>query len=116
MLFLADESCDACMIRTLRTDGHDVMAVSEEHRGAGDSTVLKLAADTSRLLVTEDKDFGQLVFASCHDHSGVILLRYPFPLRHHIAARLSSLVKDRGETLRHSFTVIEPGRIRILPA
>jgi len=115
MLFLADESCDACMIRVLRADGHDVLAISEHQRGASDATVLKLAADTSRLLVTEDKDFGQLVFASCHGHGGVILLRYPFPLRYHIATQLSALVKDRGEALRHCFAVLAPGRIRILP-
>ena len=114
MLFLADESCDACMVRVLRTDGHDVMAVSESHRGASDSDVINLALGMSRILITEDKDFGQLVFASGHGHKGVILLRYPFQLRHRITEQLSSLVRDRGELLSHSFTVIEPGRIRIL--
>jgi hypothetical protein len=69
-----------------------------------------------RLLLTEDKDFGQLVFASCYGHGGVILLRYPFRLRHHIAEQLTTLVRTRSDSLTRSFTVIEPGRIRILPA
>jgi len=114
MLFLADESCDACMIRALRTSGHDVIAIADTNQGAPDSVVIMLALSMSRILITEDKDFGQLVHASGHGHSGVILLRYPFQLRHHIATQLSSLAQDRGETLSHSFTVIEPGRIRIL--
>ena len=115
MLFLADESCDACMIRVLRAGGHDVAAVADVDQGAPDSTVIKLALDTSRILITEDKDFGQLVRASGHGHSGIILLRYPFQLRHHIAEKLLALVRSRGETLASSFTVVEPGRIRILP-
>lgn len=113
MLFLADESCDACMIRALRANGHDVVAVADGNRGASDTTVINLAVGMSRILITEDKDFGQLVFASCHGHSGVILLRYPFRLRHLIAEQLSTLVTNRGESLGRSFTVIEPGRIRI---
>ncbi len=114
MLFLADESCDACMTRILREDGHDVLAVSGIHQGANDSTVINLALSMSRILLTEDKDFGQLVYASGHGHCGVILLRYPFPLRRHITEQLSTLVRNRGESLARSFTVIEPGRIRIL--
>jgi predicted nuclease of predicted toxin-antitoxin system len=114
MLFLADESCDACMTHRLRTEGHDVMLVSDAHQGVNDLTVIKLALDLERVLITEDKDFGQLVYASGHCHSGVILLRYPFRLRDQIATKLSTLVKDRGDSLAHSFTVIEPGRIRIL--
>jgi predicted nuclease of predicted toxin-antitoxin system len=69
MLFLADESCDACMIRTLRTSGHDVMAISEVHQGADDASVIELAVGTSRILITEDKDLGQLVYASGLGHA-----------------------------------------------
>lgn len=115
MRFLADESCDACMIRALRDNGHDVVAVAATHPGADDATVIRLASGTARILLTEDKDFGQLVFASCHGHGGVILLRYPFRLRHHIAKQLATLAESRGDSLARSFTVIEPGRIRILP-
>lgn len=116
MRFLADESCDACMIAALRAQGHDVTAIIEDTPGADDATVIRLAVHASRILITEDKDFGQLVFASSHQHGGVILLRYPFRLRHHIATQLLNLVNTRGESLCRSFTVIEPGHTRILPA
>lgn len=114
MLFLADESCDACMIRMLEANGHDVIAVAKIDQGATDTTVINLALGQSRILLTEDKDFGQLVYASSHGHNGIILLRYPFSLRHHIAKQLLELVQKRGDSLTRSFTVIEPGRIRIL--
>ena len=114
MRFLADESCDACMIRALRGAGHDVMAVAQTHQGADDSVVIQLAVDAERVLITEDKDFGQLVYAAGHDHGGVIFLRYPFQARHHIAGQLVELVRDRDQMLAHAFVVIEPGRIRIL--
>lgn len=114
MRFLADESCDGCMVRALQEAGHDVVAVAEAHQGTDDTRVIELAVDAERILITEDKDFGQLVHAAGHGHGGVILLRYPFQVRHRIAAELVALAGRRGQALWHAFVVIEPGRIRIL--
>lgn len=61
MKFLADEYCDADMIASLRADGHDVVYVMEIKPGALDQEVLKKAFDEGRILLTEDKDFGELV-------------------------------------------------------
>jgi len=113
MLFLVDENCDAEVTRALRKEGHDVLSVAETHSGSDDSVVIALALESGRVLVTEDKDFGQLVYASGHGHNGVIFLRYPYPVREHIFDQLLSLVRMRGVTLRSAFTVIEPGRVRI---
>ena len=64
MRFLADESCDFCVVRALRTVGHDVVAVAEVAKGAKDPTVIKLALEEGRILLAEEKDFGRLVFAA----------------------------------------------------
>jgi predicted nuclease of predicted toxin-antitoxin system len=56
--------------------------VSEVHRGAEDATVLELALSERRVLLTEDKDFGQLVFAAARDSGGVVLIRWPVSARH----------------------------------
>ena len=64
MRFLADESCDFAAVHALRMAGHDVVAVSEFARGAEDTTVVDAARSQRRILLTEDKDFGQLVFAA----------------------------------------------------
>jgi len=61
MRFLADESCDFSVVRALRAAGHDVETVTETCRGAPDEIVTQLSVQTRRILLTEDKDFGQLV-------------------------------------------------------
>jgi predicted nuclease of predicted toxin-antitoxin system len=60
--FLADENCDFAVVRTLRHAGHDVLAVSEFQKRSVDQELIKLAAIEDRILLTEDKDFGWLVF------------------------------------------------------
>jgi len=62
--FLAEESCDFAVVRALRAAGYDVLAVAERARGAHDEDVIRLATSERRILLTEDKDFGQLVFAA----------------------------------------------------
>lgn len=114
MHFLVDESCDSLVIDVLRSGGHDVLAVAAWNPGATDTEVIELALRDGRVLVTEDKDFGQLVYAAGHGHNGVVLLRYPFVARRHIATALSELAASRGAALSRAFAVIEPGRIRIV--
>lgn len=63
MRFLADESCDFAVVKALREAGHDVAAVRDSSRGAADEVVINLAVRENRILLTEDKDFGQLVYA-----------------------------------------------------
>jgi predicted nuclease of predicted toxin-antitoxin system len=61
MRLVADESCDGAVVRALRAAGHDVLAIAEVAPGADDSTVIDLAGRANSILLTEDKDFGQLV-------------------------------------------------------
>jgi predicted nuclease of predicted toxin-antitoxin system len=60
----------------LRLAGYDVVSITEKMAGADDETVIDFARSERRLLLTEDKDFGQLVFAAAKQNSGVILIRY----------------------------------------
>ena len=113
MQFLADESCDFAIVRTLRAQGHDVLAVLEICRGAEDSKVIALARQEGRVLLTEDKDFGQLAYAGGVPEGGVILLRYPAKARATLCEDLVKLVKRYGEKLKRSFVVMQPGRTRI---
>ncbi len=113
MRFLADESCDFMMVRALREMGHDVVAVSEASPRLEDYEVIELALKENRILLTEDKDFGQLVFAHGHKSLGVIFLRFPFSARDHVSKELCELVRRKGESLTGSFVTVQPGRIRI---
>jgi predicted nuclease of predicted toxin-antitoxin system len=62
VIFLVDECVDEPIAVRLRRDGHEVLCVSEMELGIADGPVLTLANDRSAVLVTSDKDFGELVF------------------------------------------------------
>jgi predicted nuclease of predicted toxin-antitoxin system len=113
MRFLADESCDFFVVRALRAAGHDVMAVAEVAVGALDDAVLDLAVREQRVLLTEDKDFGQLVYAATRSSSGVILMRFPVTRRASLVQAVLDLVSSRDQKLSGCFAVVQPGRIRI---
>jgi len=113
MRFLADESCDFAVVRALRAAGNDVLCVSEITPRAEDSEVIKLAGDEERILLTEDKDFGQLVYSHGQKTLGVIFLRFPTSARRQISRAVVNLVKQQGEKLAGCFITVQPGRIRI---
>jgi predicted nuclease of predicted toxin-antitoxin system len=113
MRFLADENCDFTVVQALRAAGHDVLCVSEITPRAEDSEVIKLADDEKRILLTEDKDFGQLVYSHGQKTLGVIFLRFPTSARRQISRDVVNLVKQQGEKLAGCFITVQPGRIRI---
>src|SRR5438270_13749596 len=76
MNFLADESCAGPVLRALREAGHDLFAIGEVARGATDEQVLERALNEKRVLMTEDRDFGELVYARGQSSAGVILVRF----------------------------------------
>ncbi len=114
MKFLADESCDFAAIRSLRKIRHDVVSVSEICSGAGDETVLEIAAREKRILLTEDKDFGNLVFAQKLSSSGVILIRFPVSARPFLGETIARLVEQEGKILKGSFTTVTPEKVRVV--
>lgn len=115
MRFLADESCDFAVVRALRAKGHDVVAVAEVSPRIEDREVIDRAFTEGRILLTEDKDFGQLVYAAARQNAGVVLLRYPARARSEIAQSVLQTVEKQGEKLKGRFTVLRPGVVRIRP-
>lgn len=113
MRFLADESLDFAAVRALRAVGHNVLAVQEVIRGASDREVIALAAEEGRVLLTEDKDFGWLVFASAGNSAGVVLVRWPASARSRLGQDMVRLVEQHGHSLANTFVVLEPGQVRL---
>jgi predicted nuclease of predicted toxin-antitoxin system len=111
--FLADESCDFAIVRALRGAGYDFLAVSEVLSRLIDRALIEQANLEQRILITEDKDFGWLVFASHVGSPGVSLIRFPGNLRQTLASTILRLVKEQNEKLLGGFVVVQPGRIRI---
>ena len=111
--FLADESCDFAVIRALRKVGYSVKAIAEISPSLPDEAVLEFAVAENRLLITEDKDFGEWVFAHQHAMTGVLLIRYPVSMRSSMVTAVIDLIGGHAPDLDGSFTVLEPGRARI---
>lgn len=116
MNLLCDVGVDCQIVERLRLDGHDVLYVAELTRGIGDDEVLRTANDQAALVVTEDKDFGELVFRQHLAHQGVVLVRL-MGLSSGLKARLVAATIRKHETeMAQRFTVISPGSVRIRQA
>jgi hypothetical protein len=113
MDFLADENMPADLVSALRDAGHNVVWVRAESPGISDREVLAWAQRENRVVLTFDKDFGELAYwAGLSAGSGVILFRLPMPRSGQAGARLAKLIGDRQDWTSR-FSVIEPGRIRM---
>ncbi|MEA3349724.1 MAG: DUF5615 family PIN-like protein [Chloroflexota bacterium] len=115
MRFLADECCDTALVEALRENGHDVLYVVESMRGTTDEKVLARAFSEERLLITEDKDFGELVYRFQHPARGIILLRFDVSERAFKITRLRELLEHEAQQLPGAFVVLEIEKVRIRP-
>ena len=115
MRLIVNENVSGTVIRTLRERGHDVLSVKESLRGSGDAQILARAQAEERVLVTHDKDFGELAFRyGLSAASGVILLRLsgadPESDNRRVLQGLESGVDWTGH-----FAVATEDRLRIRP-
>ena len=113
MKFVADESCARPVIQALRNAGHDVIDIAEVTPGAADEQVLERAVNEKRVLITEDRDFGELVYARGRSTAGVILIRFHSSVRLAKATSVVEAIAQLGSRLENVFAVVEPGRVRI---
>ncbi|MEN8156245.1 MAG: DUF5615 family PIN-like protein [Bacteroidota bacterium] len=117
MTFLADESVDYPIVKSLRDQGFNVSYITEISPGITDEEVINLASSKSMVLITGDKDFGTLTFRNRMISEGVVLYRLSGFNNEEKAQRVSSVMAEHFESLKGSFTVIgkELTRIRKLP-
>src|ERR1700675_3130402 len=103
MRFLADESCDFRIVRALRAAGDDVTVIIEMTPGAEDIVIFEMAKRERRIFVTEDRDFGQFIYAGASLGPGVIFLRYPSTARATLPGIVVNVVSSYGEKLAGRF-------------
>ena len=113
MNFLADEGVDRQVVDGLRQSGHDVSYIAEMDPGITDEAVLELATLNNLILLTADKDFGELVYRQNRQSSGIILLRLEEMSSATKATIVTSSVRQHAAELPGAFAVIAPGIIRI---
>jgi predicted nuclease of predicted toxin-antitoxin system len=115
MRFLANENFPGAAVTALQAAGHDVIWVRIVAPGMTDPDVLAWAVREERILLTFDKDFGELALeAALPPACGVVLLRTPMPKPGNVGRRLADLITARDDWAGH-FSVIEPGRVRMRP-
>ena len=115
MHFLVNENITATVIEELRERGHDVLSAKESMRSKPDHLILARAQTEERIVVTHDKDFGELAFrsqlpASC----GIILFRLSGSNPDVDNERMLEALESRTDWAGH-FTVVTDDRIRMRP-
>jgi predicted nuclease of predicted toxin-antitoxin system len=112
MRFLVDESTGPRVAEWLRLRGHDVYSIYEKDRGLDDDSIIAMAFEDERVLITNDKDFGDKVFHERLPHHGVVLLRLTNPREAVKVGAMRRLLDEHGETFQDRFVVVSETRIR----
>ena len=115
MRFLANENIPEVVVHALQEHGHDVRWIRTFAPGSTDQDVITFAVDESRILLTFDKDFGEIAFRhGLPVTAGIILLRLS-PLSPQALVELIITFLDNRDDWAGHFSVIEPRRIRMTP-
>jgi len=115
MRILLDENMPGDAAAMLRSCGHDVVWIRTDSPGATDEAILARAVLEQRLLITFDKDFGNLAFCQGHVAScGVLLFRIATPSAAAVAKKIADIVNDRTDWIGW-FSVVDDRRIRMTP-
>jgi predicted nuclease of predicted toxin-antitoxin system len=111
--FLVDEGCDAIIVRTLRKLGYDVSFVAEISPGKPDQDILSWGHSEERIVITEDRDFSELVYRDKQPTYGVVLVRISDEHRLEKAVRITELVHSHADDLANAMTTITLNKIKI---
>ena len=111
-MIIADENIPKQIIEALRQSNIRTVSIFQDARGSSDLQIINMAQISSEIILTEDKDFGDLVFAYNQDKVSVILLRYHYSEMTKIIAIIISFLQNNIIS-QHSFIVITPRNIRI---
>lgn len=115
MRWLADECTLGSVVAALREAGHDVIYAAEDFSEADDADLADIAMRDDRLVLTEDRDFGRIVFRNEKEVPGIIYLRFSTQERALQWPRLKALIATLGEGIRGHFIVLDKSRARIRP-
>ena len=107
------EGVDGGIVEALRAANHEVFYIAESEPSVDDEYILNLANEKLAILITSDKDFGDLVFRLHRIHHGIILCRLEGLKSKTKTEIVLQIVTDHQNELVGSFTVISPGSVKI---
>ena len=113
MNIVADESVDGQIVDRLRDDGHTVQYIAELNPGIDDETVIAKSREADAVLLTADKDFGELVFRQHLLHSGIVLIRAAGIEPEAKADLVSRAFTEHSRELYRAFAVLSGRALRV---
>lgn len=113
MNFVADENIDIEVINILRKAGYAILSIAEDFPGIPDGEVLEIANNQNAILITGDKDFGELVFRLGRATNGVVLTRILGITQEQKARMILEVFINYANGFTGNFTVIDNKKIRI---
>lgn len=113
MRFLVDECTGSKVAAWLRGLGYEVFSVFDEARGMTDDDVLTKASVENRILITNDKDFGEMIFRERRAHHGVVFLRLDDERAANKIKVLEQLLENYAEKLPGQFVTVTETKVRI---
>ena len=115
MKILADENIPRTTVQKLRESGHDVLWIRESAPGIADDAIMRIAVDDQRIIITFDKDFGELaVTGQGRNPPAIILLRISKPSPAQTAETVNEILNNREDWVGH-LTVVDDSHIRMRP-
>ena len=114
MRILADECIAPAIVAALRAAGHEALFVLEAFPSASDTFILSVAEREGRVLLTEDNDYGELVFhRSVKAGAGIVLIRMPGARRGERWLRLRAVFDELGDRILGKYVIIGSDRVRM---
>jgi len=112
MRFLVDECTGPAVAQWLREQRHDVFSIYEQARGIDDDEIIQKAFADNRILITNDKDFGEKVYRERYPHRGVILLRLDDERAPSKIVAMQRLLGSHTDRLANNFVVVTETTVR----
>lgn len=113
MKFLADENLEKPVVEWLRGQGFDIRYIAEESPAVSDTAIMSIANEEDRILITNDKDFGELVFRQGKILSGIILIRATDDRSSNKVKLVKQVLQEAKGKLKGNFIVVNEIGVRI---
>jgi predicted nuclease of predicted toxin-antitoxin system len=110
---IIDESVDYAIVDLLRANGFTVYAIIDETPSISDNKVLNISNEQNALLITEDKDFGELVFRFQLPHKGILLVRMIDAKSTEKAEAVLKVLREYYNEMIENFSVLDKNKLRI---
>ncbi|MDU9050012.1 MAG: DUF5615 family PIN-like protein [Candidatus Electrothrix sp. Rat3] len=111
--FLVDVGVGKAIEEYLQEEGYDTKAVRDVDPCMEDEEIIRLAHSEKRMVVTMDKDFGELVYHSSMKHCGVLLLRLEDAASHEKLQVIQFIMEHYFDRIRNCFCVFKNDKFRI---